>query len=279
MADATQVQRRRGTASQCAAMTPAEGELIVNLTDDRVHLGDGLVAGGIVLPNARDLVRQSFTYGIAGGTANALTLNIPQLFAYAEGVMFEFRATAANTGAVTIDVNTLGVRNIYKNNGLGIIPLVAGDLVSGGIYRVSYDGAQFQLTNAAQQPLVNSGLVLIDTLSGSGVNELLFNSIGGYNRHKLIFRGTRPTGSTGNFRVYVGSTVLISEAVGGGASFAGSIDISKGNARTYGAGEFAINAVASISNTVFDITYTSIKIDVNTGNYNNIEATLYGYAT
>ena len=71
---ATQTQLRRGTKSQCEAMTPAEGEVIVNLTDDRLHLGDGLLAGGHPIPNAHDLQNGAFTTFDAGGTANDLTL-------------------------------------------------------------------------------------------------------------------------------------------------------------------------------------------------------------
>lgn len=303
MADATQVQRRRGTASQCAAMTPAEGELIVNLTDDRVHLGDGLVAGGIVLPNARDLVRQSFTYGISGGTANAITLNIPQLLAYAEGVAIEFRATAANTGAVTIAVNALGTRSIYKNNGLGIIPLAAGDIVNGGIYRIIYDGAQFQLTNAAQQPLVNTGLVLIDTATLTSVTQIVFDNIPTYPKYQIVFKGTKTITTLASIGVnvgngttwtawnnpssYHGSASVPNGVLGFGVlsaqSFTGSAEITRGIGAGGGiAGTVGdINMVVSngsnrATGTVNNLTFDAIRV-FSTISLSTVTASLYGY--
>jgi hypothetical protein len=46
---ATQLQIRRGTASQIAAFTGAEGEVVVNTTNDSIHVNDGSTAGGFEL--------------------------------------------------------------------------------------------------------------------------------------------------------------------------------------------------------------------------------------
>ena len=43
---ATQLQIRRGTSAQVAAFTGAEGEIVVNTTNDSVHVNDGSTAGG-----------------------------------------------------------------------------------------------------------------------------------------------------------------------------------------------------------------------------------------
>jgi len=43
---ATQVQRRRGTASEHNTFTGAAGEVTVNTTNDSVHVHDGATAGG-----------------------------------------------------------------------------------------------------------------------------------------------------------------------------------------------------------------------------------------
>lgn len=47
---ANQVQMRRGTSAQIASMTPAQGEVVVNTTDNTLHVGDGSTAGGTKLP-------------------------------------------------------------------------------------------------------------------------------------------------------------------------------------------------------------------------------------
>jgi len=46
---ATQLQIRRGTSAQVAAFTGAEGEVVVNTTNDSVHVNDGSTAGGFEL--------------------------------------------------------------------------------------------------------------------------------------------------------------------------------------------------------------------------------------
>ena len=68
----------------------------------------------------------------------------PALAAYATGNLFSFVAAATNTGAVTINLNSLGAKSITK---LGTTALSAGDIVSGQLYLIEYDGTRFQLIN------------------------------------------------------------------------------------------------------------------------------------
>jgi hypothetical protein len=68
----------------------------------------------------------------------------PAIAAYATGNLFSFVAANTNTGATTINLNSLGAKSITKS---GTTALVAGDLVSGQIYLIEYDGTRFQLIN------------------------------------------------------------------------------------------------------------------------------------
>jgi hypothetical protein len=68
----------------------------------------------------------------------------PALGAYAAGNLFSFVAPNTNTGASTINLNSLGAKSITKQ---GSTALVAGDIVSGRIYLIEYDGTRFQLIN------------------------------------------------------------------------------------------------------------------------------------
>jgi len=68
----------------------------------------------------------------------------PALGAYATGNLFSFVAANTNTGAATINLNSLGAKSITK---LGSTALAAGDIVSGRIYLIEYDGTRFQLLN------------------------------------------------------------------------------------------------------------------------------------
>jgi len=73
---ATQLQIRRGTSTQVAAFTGAEGEIVVNTTNDSVHVNDGSTAGGFELARA-DLNNVSDTdlnAALTGNTVSALTV-------------------------------------------------------------------------------------------------------------------------------------------------------------------------------------------------------------
>ncbi|HEY1982484.1 MAG TPA: hypothetical protein VGH13_20600 [Xanthobacteraceae bacterium] len=55
MTTAVQVQYRRGTASQVAAFTGAQGELVVDTTNNRVVVQDGATAGGFPAAKLTDV--------------------------------------------------------------------------------------------------------------------------------------------------------------------------------------------------------------------------------
>lgn len=78
---------------------------------------------------------------------DTITGNVtPALTAYASGQTFRFVAAGANTGAVTININGLGAKSVTKN---GTTALDAGDIASGALVQVSYDGTRFQLVSGA----------------------------------------------------------------------------------------------------------------------------------
>lgn len=86
-------------------------------------------------------------YAAAGGTGDVLTLTLsPAPAAYAAGQEFRFKATATNTTAATINVNSLGAKDIKRD---GSSALAAGDITSGQMYTLRYDGTNFQLLNAS----------------------------------------------------------------------------------------------------------------------------------
>lgn len=91
------------------------------------------------------------TLSSVSGT-NAITANsAPAITTYTAGQCFRFVSAGANTGAVTLNINGLGAKNVTKN---GATALASGDIASGAVVQVVYDGTQFQLTN------VNSGAFL-----------------------------------------------------------------------------------------------------------------------
>jgi hypothetical protein len=87
----------------------------------------------------------TFYYADDTGTANAYAVAYsPALTAHVTGMPLVFKATNANTGASTINVNSLGVVAIKRKDGSA---LLAGDIPAGGMMIVSYDGTYYQLLN------------------------------------------------------------------------------------------------------------------------------------
>ena len=78
-----------------------------------------------------------------GGTANALTItNTNTISSYVTGQKIAFKAAFTNSGATTVNVDGLGVKNLLRPDGSN---LVAADLTAGRMYEATYDGTAFQL--------------------------------------------------------------------------------------------------------------------------------------
>jgi len=83
---------------------------------------------------------------------NTITLAASRtMTAYAQGDLYTFKAGGTNTGATTINVDSLGAKDVQFNGAA----LVGGEIVSGLMYTVVYDGTQFQLLNASAIPAID----------------------------------------------------------------------------------------------------------------------------
>ena len=92
----------------------------------------------------------------ATGTDTIVGTAIPALTSgYVTGMQFQFISAGANTGAVTLNINGQGTKAITKN---GTTALVAGDISSGILVTVTYDGTQFVLNNATSLPNLFTGM-------------------------------------------------------------------------------------------------------------------------
>jgi len=80
------------------------------------------------------------------GSSNAYLLTPNRtVAAYTAGDAYMIKASFTNTGAVTINVSSLGAKSIVKPSGDA---LAAGEITSGGIYAIIYDGTNFQMAGA-----------------------------------------------------------------------------------------------------------------------------------
>ena len=106
----------------------------------------GLGAGSAATDAAQygQLQAGATTIATVSGTDTLTGTLTPALAAYATGNLFSFVAANTNTGAATINLNSLGAKSITKK---GSTALAAGDIVSGQVHLIEYDGTRFQLIN------------------------------------------------------------------------------------------------------------------------------------
>lgn len=94
-------------------------------------------------------VGQNGTETLIGSVAGTNTITgtvTPAITSYVAGQTFKFVAAASNTGAVTINLNSLGAKDITKS---GSTALEFNDILIGAAIQIIYDGTQFQLTSGA----------------------------------------------------------------------------------------------------------------------------------
>lgn len=120
----------------------------------------------------------SATYITVSGADTIVAAGSPALTAYAAGNAFNFVAAGANTGPVTLNIDSLGAKAVTKD---GTTALVANDILSGQVVSVVYDGTRFQIVNqnaftapltAAKGGTGQSSYVIGDILYASGTTAL-----------------------------------------------------------------------------------------------------------
>lgn len=137
---------------------------------------------------------------IQGGTDKLITVTgtdtltgslTPALTAYAAGNQFSFVVANTNTGAVTINIDGVGVKSITKS---GSTALAAGDLTANSIALIEYDGTRFQLINVATGNVTgpaSSTANAIPTFSGT-TGKIIQNNSG----VKIVSNNITMDGST-----------------------------------------------------------------------------------
>ena len=183
MADAIERKMRQGTTAQNDSFTGALGEMTFDTTLKRMRAHDAVTAGGLEFPNFDDIHSNAGVSGTVTGT-NTLVLTLdPPISSYDTLATFIIKIANNNTGAVTINVNGLGAKSLYKIGGSE--ELETDDLVAGGLYLIGYDGSAFQLImevlGQARPPIlletknITSGVGNVDFTSG--FTNTLFDEI------------------------------------------------------------------------------------------------------
>ena len=76
------------------------------------------------------------------GTNALIGTSVPPYTSYVAGMTLSFVPVATNTGAVTLDLDGLGAKNVFVGSSTA---LVGSELVAGRIAQIEYDGTRFQL--------------------------------------------------------------------------------------------------------------------------------------
>jgi hypothetical protein len=140
--------------------------------------------------------------------------------------MFYFVAAGDNTGAVTLNINSLGAKNVTKN---GSTALAAAEIKSGQTVAVIYDGTRFQIVNPVVIGLTGITSSTVTAL-GSGAGDSVTSATGttaiGKNAGTAITTGISNT-FVGEEAGLVCTDGILNTAIGLGAL--GSLTSASGN--------------------------------------------------
>ena len=157
------------------------------------------------------------TIATVTGTDTYVGTLTPAIAAYATGNLFSFVAPNTNTGAATINLNSLGAKNITK---LGSTALAAGDIVSGRVYQIEYDGTRFQLLNPSASSVASfsagstgftpsSATTGAVTLAGTLATTNGGTGLTSFTANGLLYASSSSALATGSALTYNGSTFKV----------------------------------------------------------------------
>jgi hypothetical protein len=108
---------------------------------------DEVAQGFEKLPTPTQILSGKINYAVGAGVADAYTLSLDKVTAYTDGMEVVWKVPAANTGASTIDVNSLGARSVRRSDGSA---LSAGDLAANKIVTMRFNAtvSMFEIQNS-----------------------------------------------------------------------------------------------------------------------------------
>lgn len=228
--------------------TQSENDALVgNNTDIAVGSGNKFVTQTGFQKNA-----EKYAADAGANDTYAITLS-PVPTSYATGMVVHFKANTANTGACTLNVNSLGAKTIKRDYN---VDLDTGDILANQLVSVIYDGTNFQMISPLPVKTYN-GVVTISTSTTTTITC-------GF-RPKLIrisaFNGNTNygvTSSNGSYSVAQATNrcTYITYASGGN-TFGVATDTTNCVNLAYGTGTTTVTAlINNITGTGFDIVST-----------------------
>jgi hypothetical protein len=177
-----------------------------------IPMGNNKITGLAVGTAAADAANLSQAQSTASklitvsGTDTVTGTLSPTLAAYAAGQMFYWVAAGTNTGAVTLNIDSLGAKAVTRD---GSTALAAGDIRSGEVVVVVYDGTRFQvvsqINSAGDATFANVSIT--SALNVGGVATFTSNPVlsGGTANGVLYLNGSK-VATSGSAVTYDGTT-------------------------------------------------------------------------
>jgi len=151
-------------------------------------------------PSVSQTGEEIYAADSVGTDAYAVTLT-PAPTAYVTGMVVRFKAGTANTGAATLNVNSLGAKTIVKNYNS---TLADNDILANQIVEVIYDGTNFQMISpvAISTATYKCGTTTYDVSTASG-SQTIAHGLGRTPSLIRIYATYKPSG-TANLSVSQG---------------------------------------------------------------------------
>lgn len=151
------------------------------------------------LPANAQFTAQATWIATPGGTANAITLPVANWNRNLPGVPITFLPTGDNTTAVTVVVNGVGSPiAVLKPSNTGLVALSGGEIRSGQLTTVAFDGTQFVLQGQLGK-FTDSSVIANSALAFGGVVNLQLNATVSANALTIAVKtsaGADPTATT-----------------------------------------------------------------------------------
>ncbi|MCK6075249.1 tail fiber protein [Paenibacillus silvae] len=123
-------------------------------------------AGVTAAQAAQDIINNRDGYEVTTNSDNTYAVALsPAPTAYVDGLRITIKISDANTGAVTINVNGLGAKNVLKSNGSA---MTANALRANSVYSLVYNGTTFILQGeGGEYGTAKAGDVLVGKTIGT----------------------------------------------------------------------------------------------------------------
>ena len=209
------------------------------------HTGVGNATVRDNYASVADVQDQDIIFFVSAGSSNTYTGTIaPAIAAYEEGQRFVFRANHSNTGAATLNLNSIGAFAIQTVDGSA---LASGMLVAGGFYEVTFDDNASPDRWVLTSPHSLSGdLALKDTINNadwSGTDLSVANGGTGASTLTGLLSGNGTSAITGSATInnsnWAGTDLSVANGGTGASTLTGLLS---------GNGTGAITGSATINN-------------------------------